>query len=58
MKTSYMMKTAPVSTIQIFSNLKFSIYEYGVDLTSKRANIISGIIKNNGGKILNLNQSI
>jgi len=41
----------------IFSSLTFSIFEHGLDLTTKRAKIIIEIIRNNGGKYLQLRKS-
>ena len=42
----------------IFANITFSIFEYGVDLAAKRANVIIEIIKNNGGSYIPIKQSI
>ena len=41
----------------LFTNITFSIFEYGVDLTIRRANIVIDIIKNNGGKYIQLKES-
>ena len=41
----------------LFVGLTFSIYEFGVELTSKRANIVIDIIKINGGKYIKLKES-
>jgi len=40
----------------LFSKLKFSVFEYGSDLANKRAKLILEIIKNNGGKIIQLKE--
>ncbi len=41
----------------MFTGLKFSIIECGVDLAKKRAQIIKDIIVKNSGQIIPLNES-
>ena len=47
-KSSYL----PSSLSTIFSGLSFSIFEYGIELASKRVTILSELIRNNGGRYL------
>ncbi len=42
----------------LFKNLKFSLYEYGVELAPKRSKILREILEKNGGLFIPYNESI